>query len=126
MKIKIVDKKVDENILFEYILYLFIGCENLGYSDGVRTRLHNAIFLNAGFKDKDPWERRARIIYHENEFDNELDNFICRVFCCPHGHGSLDAGYKCSDCGYLLDEKKLKYNFRNVIKKNNEEFDDGK
>lgn len=76
--------------------------ENLGAYEYERQRLHDAIFNAAGFRSGNEDYNRARIIYRESEFGQELDHLLTRVFGCPKCKLTLNRDNKCYECGEFI------------------------
>ncbi|MDD5454027.1 MAG: hypothetical protein PHW62_00805 [Candidatus Ratteibacteria bacterium] len=70
----------------------------------MRARLHNNIFIVAGFNDKNGIP--ARIIERDTPFGEALSSLVTDVLACPkEGHGTTDRNGFCFHCGKFITKK---------------------
>lgn len=90
----------------------------------IRARLHNAIYLSAGFRDSDKTfcgaHIPARVIAKDSPFGDAIDSLISMIRTCPRCHTTSDRNYYCFKCGKFIT---LKDHFRNLdeLKENTDE-----
>jgi hypothetical protein len=72
--------------------------ENLSAYEYERQRLHDKIFTAAGFRSGNEDYNKARIIYRESDFGEELEHILTRAFACPKCKYSVDREDKCMNC----------------------------
>jgi len=76
--------------------------ENISAYEYERQRLHDKIFTAAGFRSGNEDYNKARIIYRESEFGQELDHILTRVFACPKCKYSANRDSNCPKCGDFI------------------------
>lgn len=85
-----------------YIIHLRAGDKgNIDAYEQQRRKLHNAIFLEAGFWDIGNCP--ARVVQQGSEFANALSSLLCDILACPkEGHGTTDRNSYCFHCGKFI------------------------
>lgn len=114
--IKIANHTVKLSAIKAYIVHL--KKRKLGntqeYED-TRAKLHNAIFLSAGFRDSDKTfcgaHIPARVIAQDSPFGDAIASLISRIRTCPRCHTSMDRNDFCWRCNRFIT---LKDHFRNL------------
>jgi hypothetical protein len=85
--------------------------------ENTRAKLHNAIFLSAGFRDSDKEfcgvHIPARVMAKDSPFGDAVDTLICYIRTCPRCHTSTDRNGFCWKCNSFIT---LKDNFTNLDK----------
>lgn len=76
--------------------------ENIGAYEYERQRLHDKIYTSAGFRSGNEDFEKARIIYRESDFGQELEHILTRVFTCPKCKLTPNRDGKCSKCGEFI------------------------
>jgi len=108
--IKIANIDVKVSAIKAYIVHLRkekIG--DVGKYEYERSRLHNNIFLSAGFKDSGMF--KARILHKDSPFDDALNSLLCDILLCPRCRISTDRNSFCWGCNRFIT---LKDNLRNL------------
>lgn len=102
--INIAGRKVPIKTLERYITHLQKQNEgSIGDPqeyEWMRAKLHNNIFIIAGFEDSRGIP--ARVIYRDSDFAEELGSILTKVLACPKCHLTTDRKGFCFDCGKFI------------------------
>ncbi len=114
--IKIANHTVKLSAIKAYIVHLKKRkVEDAQEYEYIRAKLHNAIYLSAGFRDSDKTfcgaHIPARVIAKDSPFSDVLESLISMIRTCPRCHTSMGRNDFCWTCHRFIT---LKDHFRNL------------